>query len=366
MEEEREKYLVAYKAGRMILSDKTIEPDDRKGLLYLRRSPVDDQVHIHWMDRKSGAVELDILAAPLGHLEFQRVEACITGRVYVLRFCHSTQRHYFWMQEPDMKRDAEFCRRINELLKDKDPQQDGTSADDGDLDTESGCTTRDLQWPRRPGGNENLAILEEVRQIFAKALAETELSSCRQTVQSRVHLPNLRGGEREEIEAGILTGVPISGVTQTPTTTTMTTTTRMMTTTTTTTPTMLGMRMRMRMPPLVDFSEGLRSYGNEALENLLISPIRRQGLMARMPPRDPDDDDDDEETTESGLIREYLRSPQFHRALSQFSYALSSGTLRLILGPFLIGQDNIEEALEAAQVGDIEGFLRALHRNERD
>ncbi|KAH8345040.1 hypothetical protein KR059_001451 [Drosophila kikkawai] len=330
MEENREKYLVAYKAGRMTLSDKTIEPDDRKGLLYLRRSPTDNQLHINWMDRRSGDVELDILVTPLGHLEFQRVEACMTGRVYVLRFCHSTQRHYFWMQEPDIKRDAEVCRRINELLlvdSDKRSEdRDNSSANDGDVDSvRSGCGSHDLQWPRRGGGNENLAILEEVPS------------------------------------SNTLTSTPA----MTTTTTTMTMATKMTTTTPmpTPTPTPTIMRMRMRMPLLVDLAEALRSYGNDAVENLLISPSRRQALMARMPPRDPDD----EETTESELIREHLRSPQSHRALSQFSYALSSGihSLRLILGPLLHGQ-NATEALEAAQVGDIERFLRALHRNERD
>ncbi|KAH8260782.1 hypothetical protein KR038_003551 [Drosophila bunnanda] len=353
----------------MILSDKSIEPDDRKGLIYMRRSPLDDQVHFYWMDRRSGSVELDISVAPLGHLEFQRMEACMTGRVYVLRFCHSTQRHYFWMQEPDMKRDPEICRRINELLLDNEQSDrvDGTSAIDGDVDTVvSGCNTRDLRWPRRGGGNENLAILEEVRQIFAKALAETDPQCCRQTVQSRVHLPDSEDeaseADLEEQEARGLGGIPASGINQTPMSTTMTATVpRMMPTTTTTTTTMMRMRrrMRMRMPPLVDLAEGLHFYGTEALENLLMSPNRRQGLMAVMPPLDPED----EETTESGLIREYLRSPQFHRALSHFSYALSSGTLRLILGPLLLGQDGTA-ALEAAQDGDIERFLRALHRLE--
>ncbi|XP_070144599.1 proteasomal ubiquitin receptor ADRM1 homolog [Drosophila kikkawai] len=352
----------------MTLSDKTIEPDDRKGLLYLRRSPTDNQLHINWMDRRSGDVELDILVTPLGHLEFQRVEACMTGRVYVLRFCHSTQRHYFWMQEPDIKRDAEVCRRINELLlvdSDKRSEdRDNSSANDGDVDSvRSGCGSHDLQWPRRGGGNENLAILEEVRQIFAKVLADSEQPSCRQTVQSRVHL-SISGGEIREAapaSSNTLTSTPA----MTTTTTTMTMATKMTTTTPmpTPTPTPTIMRMRMRMPLLVDLAEALRSYGNDAVENLLISPSRRQALMARMPPRDPDD----EETTESELIREHLRSPQSHRALSQFSYALSSGihSLRLILGPLLLGQ-NATEALEAAQVGDIERFLRALHRNERD
>ncbi|KAH8245549.1 hypothetical protein KR032_011756 [Drosophila birchii] len=361
----------------MILSDKTIEPDERKGLLYLRRSPVDDQVHIQWMDRRTGAVELDISAAPLGHLEFQRVDACMTGRVYVLRFCHSTQRHYFWMQEPNMSRDKEICRRINELLLDNDQsdQMNETSANDGDVDTApSGCIPRDLQWPRSGGGNENLAILEEVRQIFAKALAGTEVPCCRQTVQSRVHLPICEGEIRgADFGEDMFADVPVSGVSQTPmpTTSTMTTTmatmrTTMMTTMTTTmmkkTTTPMKMRMmmlRMRMPPLVDLAEGLRFYGNEAVENLLLSSNRRQNLMTFMPTRDPDDED----TTEIGLIRENLRSPQFHRALSHFSYALGTGSLFLILGPLFIEQENTE-ALEAAQVGDIERFLRALHRND--
>lgn len=317
----------------MTLSDKTIEPDLRKGLLYLRRSAGDGQIHFHWMDRRTGAIELDILVAPLGHLEFRKVEACLTGRVYVLKFCNSTQRYYFWMQEPDMQRDVEFCQFVNELIDGggrRRRQRDETSAAEGDVDSvTSGCVERNLQWPRgRGGGTENLAILEEMREIFAKTLADEQRTTWRQTVQSRVHLPVSLGEAEVEAEA-----IPDPVTRQ-------------------------QQQTMMRLTPQVDLAEALCRHGTEAMENLLTSPNRRQALIARLPFQDPETETEEE----AWAIREHLRSQQFHRALSYFFLGLQSGALRLILEP-LLSQD---EALEAAQAGDIEHFLRVLHRNERD
>ncbi|SPP88818.1 blast:Proteasomal ubiquitin receptor ADRM1 homolog [Drosophila guanche] len=108
------KNLIEYKAGLMVSRDRVIEPDSRKGLLFLRR--IEDEVHICWKDRQSGKVEMDIVAVP-GVPRFQRVIECNTGRVFVLRFEGVRQRHFFWMQEAYPERDNDFCQRFNELIK---------------------------------------------------------------------------------------------------------------------------------------------------------------------------------------------------------------------------------------------------------
>nr|XP_044249542.1 proteasomal ubiquitin receptor ADRM1 homolog [Drosophila takahashii] len=164
--------LVEYKVGRMTLLGKIVEPDERKGLLFVRRSAGDNQVHIHWMDRRSGAVELDILATP-GDLEFRRIDQCKTGRVYVLKYTRSTQRYFFWMQEPQAERDADFCQRINELIASGPRKYDESAAAEGDVDTD---VEGDRTQHRGFGGSENHPAIEEVRQVLEEEVAPAPLA----------------------------------------------------------------------------------------------------------------------------------------------------------------------------------------------
>lgn len=50
------KTLVEFKAGKMFMRSKTVYPDKRKGLLYIRQSE-DYLIHLCWKDRTSGIVE---------------------------------------------------------------------------------------------------------------------------------------------------------------------------------------------------------------------------------------------------------------------------------------------------------------------
>ncbi len=48
--------------------------------------------------------------------ELVRVAQCTTGRVYVLKYKSSSQRVFFWMQEPKNDKDEDFCKRVNGLI----------------------------------------------------------------------------------------------------------------------------------------------------------------------------------------------------------------------------------------------------------
>lgn len=50
------KNLVEFKAGKMTLKDKMVQPDKRKGLVYVYQSD-DSLMHFCWKDRTSGIVE---------------------------------------------------------------------------------------------------------------------------------------------------------------------------------------------------------------------------------------------------------------------------------------------------------------------
>lgn len=54
------KNLVEFKAGKMTLSGKTVQPDKRKGLVYVYQSE-DSLMHFCWKDRTNGIVEDDFM-----------------------------------------------------------------------------------------------------------------------------------------------------------------------------------------------------------------------------------------------------------------------------------------------------------------
>lgn len=90
------KHLVEFRAGRMTLKGRMVHPDKRKGLLYVYQGE-DSLMHFCWKDRTTGEVEDDLLIFP-DDCEFVRVNECITGRVYVLKFKSFSKKYFFWLQ----------------------------------------------------------------------------------------------------------------------------------------------------------------------------------------------------------------------------------------------------------------------------
>ncbi|KMZ08237.1 proteasomal ubiquitin receptor ADRM1 homolog [Drosophila simulans] len=311
--------LVEYKAGRMVLLGKIVEPDDRKGLLFVRRSAADNQLHIHWMDRRSGSVELDIVATP-GVLEFRRIEQCKTGRVYVLKYTRSPQRYFFWMQELQADGDALFCQRVNELIASGERQRDEIAAAEGDMDTD---VDHKAQPHRGFGGSENPQVLEDMLiETQATWLPANQMSNHWQTDMVIEEQPSALADPDSDSDTDTDTNTSDPGIHS------------------------------------FDLATVLRQHGGEAVDKLLSCPLRRKKLMAQLPK-------DHEAMDEQQDILEHLRSPQFYESLSYFSLGLHSGLLRKSLEPLLKNGDN-REALDAAQVGDVDRFLRELERTNRD
>lgn len=113
--------LLQFKAGRMNHTEKIVVPDERKGVILIRQDESFD-LHFCWMDRRAGAVELDVLVQP-GTVEFRRIESCRTGRIYMLKFRRTSRRMFFWMQDPRYELDDAICARVNELLRSNDDDQ---------------------------------------------------------------------------------------------------------------------------------------------------------------------------------------------------------------------------------------------------
>lgn len=125
------RHIVEFRAGRMNMVDKMVNPDNRKGLVYMYQAE-DSLIHFCWRDRTTNKVEDDLIIFP-DDCEFLRVEACKTGRVYVLKFKSSSRRLFFWMQDAKSDKDEEWCRRVNEVMNNPQSASTPRSGEGGDL-----------------------------------------------------------------------------------------------------------------------------------------------------------------------------------------------------------------------------------------
>ena len=77
----------------------------------------DDCTHFCWKDRTSGKVEDDLMVFP-NDAEMVPVPQCTTGRVVLLKFKEGNKKLFFWMQEPDSKKDKDedLIKKVNEAL----------------------------------------------------------------------------------------------------------------------------------------------------------------------------------------------------------------------------------------------------------
>ncbi|OSX59894.1 hypothetical protein POSPLADRAFT_1149736 [Postia placenta MAD-698-R-SB12] len=109
---------IAFKAGRCFRREGTsfVDASPTKGAIILQNGE-DGLLHFMWKNRQTNNVEEDLILFPSDAV-FQKVEQSAWGRTYILKFASSNQRHFFWMQDADPSRDAEFVSNVNRLLDD--------------------------------------------------------------------------------------------------------------------------------------------------------------------------------------------------------------------------------------------------------
>lgn len=119
-------YLLEFQAGRTMIEPGSAKDERRAvakqdpGSVYVKHSQDDQLLHLCWKNRKNSATELDLIIFP-GETEFLRINECKDGRVFMLKFKNSEERHLFWMQGPDEEKDAEVLKKMNELLSNAPP-----------------------------------------------------------------------------------------------------------------------------------------------------------------------------------------------------------------------------------------------------
>ncbi|CAM4757449.1 unnamed protein product [Rotaria magnacalcarata] len=110
----RSRNLVEFKAGKMNLRGTMVHPDKRKGLVYLYQGN-DMLMHFCWKERSNNTPEDDLVIFP-DEIEFKKVTQNTTGRVFILKWRSNARKLFFWMQESKDDKDEEWCKKINDLL----------------------------------------------------------------------------------------------------------------------------------------------------------------------------------------------------------------------------------------------------------
>jgi hypothetical protein len=106
-----------FNCGTMELKGKTVTADKRKGKAVLSMEE-DGLLRFQWRLRHSDNNEQQYYIFPQG-ATWRKVDECKDGRVFLLSFKDSSQRCFFWMQEPTStaaKKDAEVLRKVNALI----------------------------------------------------------------------------------------------------------------------------------------------------------------------------------------------------------------------------------------------------------
>ncbi|KAI9189884.1 hypothetical protein H9P43_001317 [Blastocladiella emersonii ATCC 22665] len=262
----KKRYLVEFRAGKMSrTTGNTVAPDTRKGLVFMEIGE-DTLLHFYWKDRTTNRIEDDLIIFP-DEAEFVRVTQS-NDRVYMLAFKSSSQKLFFWMQEPKADRDAEFAATINRVINDP-------SSAAGDS-------------PTSPN-NEQAQLMQLLQQSMpiganpARSASPTRAAPAAATATS----PAPAGGATSEQMAqlrNLLAGIQVP-----------------------------------QSEPDVDLTAVLNI---ENLRPVLGDASARAALFPHLPENAP-------HTT--GELEETIRSPQFRQSLQTLAYALRSGQLATIL-----------------------------------
>lgn len=323
--------------------------------------------HFCWKDRTSGNVEDDLIIFP-DDCEFKKVDECKDGRVFLLRFKSSNRKLFFWLQEPNNEKDDEYCRRVNELLNNP-PSSGGSGAGSGSREGS------DLQYML------NNMSQQQLMQLFGGVGQMGGLSSLLGSINRTGSGSGTRSSTTTPARGATAAAAGATAV-STPPNTTQPATPRApkkesnsgesseATTPATAASTEAN---RVLLSELQNYLAGINTGGgasgskhnvdlstslnSESINSILSDPERLEALQAHLP-----NIDEEGKPLEPSAVKQQLKdtlaSPQFQQALSMFSNALQSGQLGPVVSQFKLSDD----AVSAANSGDLEQFVKALEK----
>ncbi|XP_050089748.1 proteasomal ubiquitin receptor ADRM1 homolog [Anopheles aquasalis] len=376
------RHLVEFRAGRMNMVNKMVHPDNRKGLVYVYQAE-DGLIHFCWKDRTTGNVEDDLILFP-DDCEFKKLDYVKNGRVYVLKFKSSSRKLFFWMQEPKADRDEEWCRRINEAINNPPSGNNvGTGGRNGASDS------GDLQYMLNNMSQQQLMqLFGGVGQMggLSSLLGSMTRSSTTSSSRTNAVTPSNRnttnasgisadsaGTTTTPTNASNASSVPrapkkIAGSTKSQGTSSNAPTGQA----NNRTDTVADGGSRILLSDLQNYLSGMNAAGlegigqrhnidlatavnAETLATILADQDKVDALVQHLPQLEGDENKKEQ-------LKETISSPQFQQALSMFSNAMQSGQLGPVVSQFQLNA----EAVAAANAGDLEQFVKALEKSNKD
>lgn len=353
--------LVEFKAGKMEMRDKMVHPIKKQGLVYLRQSQDDNLMHFCWKDRQSGVVEDDLILFP-DDCEFKRVKECTTGRVYVLKMKSSNRKLFFWMQESRTDKDDEFCKKINEMLN--NPPRAGSdmsASSDRDLQALFGNMTQEQVAQLLSSNGVSLASL--LNSATGRSPSSNSGASASSTASTTNSAPTsatsatgnnssttATGGARESADNLNDLRALISGA--------------LMEVNEDDANALMGASQSELQEPAErdEVREGLApidlstAVDSESLAHLLNDEAFLRHVEPYLPPVNPPATGEMPSDERKKQVSDSIRSSQFRSSLAQFCMAFQSGQLGPLMSQFGLSQ----ACVEAANVGNLEAFVRAL------
>lgn len=369
----------------MNMVNKMVHPDNRKGLVYVYQAE-DGLIHFCWKDRTTGTVEDDLILFP-DDCEFKKLDYVKNGRVFVLKFKSSSRKLFFWMQEPKTDRDEEWCRRINEVINNPPSGNSiGTSGrnggnDNGDLQYMLNNMSQQ-QIMQLFGGVGQMGGLSSLLGSMTRSSSGNSSSRTSAATPSNRSSSNLSssntGGATTTPTAALNapstprapkktsgSSKPSTASTGSPSSTPTSRTTGNISNTAT------EGGSRILLSDLQNYLSGINATGiagagqrrnidlaaavnTETLASIIADQGKVDALVEHLPQLEGDDNKKEQ-------LKETISSPQFQQALSMFSNALQSGQLGPVVSQFQLN----DEAVAAANAGDLEQFVKALEDSNK-
>lgn len=363
------KNLVEFKAGKMTIKGKTVTADKRKGFLYVFQSD-DELMHLCWRERQKTTAEDDLIIFP-DDIEYKAVPQCTSGRVFLLKFKSTNRKNFFWMQESNADNDEDLWSKLNTTLN--NPPSASSSSSRNDLLPELASLGEGADIQNLLGNMDAQQMLRLLTGNVADILNNGGSSSNRSTPLS---IPEISGSSRVTTASMTTTTTTSAAISSTATTTTAKTTTAPATTTTAATTSAAVSTTAAsgsHFTPIIQLSDlqnilsnfknsetasGIEDYdivkaiSPELLLPLLADSKIQERLMEFLPEGNTIPKSVDE-------LRNTVHSPQFQQTLRSFSSALLSGQLGPLISQFNLG----DEAVKAAEKGDVLAFAKALQKD---
>lgn len=288
----------------------------------------------------------------------------------MLKFKSSNRKLFFWLQEPNSDKDDEYVRKVNELLN--NPPSSGGNGGGGSGNREGS----DLQYMLNNMSQQQLMqLFGGVGQMGGLSSLLGSLNRTSGSNRNSSSIPS-SGTRSSTAAAAAVAAAAVS----TPANTTQPATPRAPqkepNSTESSTPATAGGSTdasRVLLSELQNYLAGINTGGaaggskqnvdlstslnSESINSILSDPERLEALSAHLPGVDEEGKPTDPNVVKQQL-KDTLSSPQFQQALSMFSSALQSGQLGPVVSQFKLSDD----AVSAANSGDLEQFVKALEK----